>query len=327
VIIAKKYLMDHQDKMLKAIRQKMAGTSLIDEIAAVLNISYDAAHRRISQKSKFSMEEAISLCTHYGLSMDGLFTASGKVIVEKTAEIRSLEDMETYLKQSAKNISGFSTMEGSKMYYSAKDLPLFYTVGGTLISKFKLYVWLNLLSGAQHQQPFEQFTVTRSLAEYGEALRTVYHALEVHEIWNDTTINSSLQQVHYYFKAGLLSLANALLLLDDLDAILHTAEDRCCNGTGSYHLYYNELLILNNNVLITAEKQQALFVPYTMLGYFITNDDTTCGNALSFFKQQVKNSMALNSSGTRDRKIFFNRAAQKIALYRQSMQNETEMGF
>lgn len=319
--------MESHDKLLKAIRQKLSGASLIDEIAGILNISYDAAHRRVSQKSKFSMEEAIILCNHYGLSMDGLFTPTGKVIVEKTAEIRSLEDMETYLKQSAKNISGFAAMHGAKMYYSAKDLPLFYTVGSTLISKFKLYVWLNLLSGSQQQEAFEQFTVTRSLAEHGEALRNVYHALEVHEIWNDTTINSSLQQVHYYFKAGLLSLQNAMLLLNDLDTILHTAEDRCCNGTGSYHLYYNELLILNNNVLITAEKQQALFVPYTMLGYFITNDNATCGNALSFFKQQVKNSMALNSSGTRDRKIFFNRAAQKIDLYRQRMQNETEMGF
>lgn len=319
--------MDNHDKLLAAIRKKMAGTSLIDEIATVLNVSYDAAHRRISQKSKFSMEEAVALCAHYGLSMDGLFTGNAKVIVEKTAEIRSLADMEAYLKQSAKNISSFTGMTGAKMYYSAKDIPLFYTVGGTLISKFKLYVWLNLLSGTQQQEAFEQFTVTHSLAEYGEALRKVYHALEVHEIWNDTTINSSLQQVHYYFKAGLLSLPNALLLLDDLDAILQTAENRCCNGTNTYHLYYNELLILNNNVLITADRQQALFVPYTMLGYFITADDATCANALSFFKQQVKNSMALNSSGTRERKIFFNRAAQKIALYRQRMQNETEMGF
>jgi hypothetical protein len=161
-----------------------------------------------------------------------LFTTTGKVIVEKTAEICSLDDMETYLKQSAKNISGFAEMEGARMYYSAKDLPLFYTVGSTLISKFKLYVWLNLLSGSQQQEAFEQFTVTRSLAEHGEALRNVYHALEVHEIWNDTTINSSLQQVYYYFRAGLLALQNAMLLLDDLDAILRTAEDRSATAQG-----------------------------------------------------------------------------------------------
>lgn len=320
--------MDNQDKLLKAIRQKLdKSVSLIDEIATMLNISYDAAHRRVSQKSKFSIEETITLCRHYSISMDVLFTGANKVIVEKTAEIRTMADMEAYFRHSADNISSFLYAPDAKMYYSAKDIPLFYTIGGTLLSKFKLYVWLNLLAGTQNQDTFENFTINSTLLEHSTRLKAVYENVEVNEVWNDTTINSSLQQIYYFFQAGLLSLANAHLLCNDLKAILQTSEDRCCKEGSRFNLYYNELLILNNNVLLSSPKQQSLFVPYTMLGYFITNDAATCNNALDFFKHQVKNSKLLNQSGTRDRKLFFNKAHQKIDFYIQKINSEIDLGF
>ena len=235
--------------------------------------------------------------------------------------------MAQYFKQSADNIAAFGGLAGARMYYSAKDIPLFHTIGGTLLSKFKLYVWLNLLAGKQNVEQFENFTIDTSLLEHSTRLKEVYSKVEVNEIWNDTTINSTLQQIHYYYESGLLSLPSALSLCNDLKAILASAEDRCCNGEGNFHLYYNELLILNNNVLFTCAEKQSLFVPYTMLGYFITEDANTCSNALEYFKHQAKNSKSLNESGTRDRKLFFNKANQKIDFYIQKMQNEVDLQF
>lgn len=238
-----------------------------------------------------------------------------------------MKDMEAYFRHSAENISAFLDCPGATMYYSAKDIPLFYTIGGTMLSKFKLYVWLNLLTGSQNQQPFENFTVDQSLMPHSQSLKAVYESVEVNEIWNDTTINSSLQQIFYFFQAGLLTLPNALLLCEDLKSILATAEERCCHDGSQFNLYYNELLILNNNVLLTAPGLQSLFVPYTMLGYFITGDKDTCSNALDFFRHQVKNSKSLNQSGTRDRKLFFNKAFQKIDFYIQKMEREVDLQF
>lgn len=120
-------IMDNQDRLLKAIRQKLEkSVSLIDEIAAILNISYDASHRRVSQKSKFSIEETIALCRHYSLSMDSLFTGEENVIVQKTSEIRSMQDMENYFKESSEKLKDYLHMPDTVMYYSAKDIPLFF---------------------------------------------------------------------------------------------------------------------------------------------------------------------------------------------------------
>jgi len=291
--------MDNQTILLGNIRKRLEkNSSLIEEIAAVLQISYDASHRRVSSKSKFSIEETVKLCQHFSISMDKIFGGKeNQVIAEKTKEIRSSEDLALYFKQSAQNLKSYAT--DSKMYYSSKDIPLFYTIGGTLLSKFKLYVWLNLLIGIENQEPFEKFILDQSLLAYSSQLQNVYDNTEVHEIWNDTTINSTLQQILYFFESGLLSQTNAQLLYEDL--------------------YYNELLILNNNVLLSNAEKRSLFIPYTMLGYFITDDESTCRNASEYFLHQIKNSKSLNLSGTRDRKIFFGKGHQKIDFYLQKI--------
>ena len=101
--------------------------------------------------------------------------------------------------------------------------------------------------------------------------------------------------------------------------MLQLVEEKCTKNNPKYHLYYNELLILNNNVLVSNENKKSLFIPYTLLGYFITEDKTTCQNASDYYLHQIKNSKSLNLSGTRDRKVFFNKANQKVDYYTQKL--------
>ena len=74
----------HQEILLKQIRRKIGDKSLNDEIANILNISYDAAHRRTSLKAKFSFEEALELAKYYQLSLDQLLTSDHQILVQKT---------------------------------------------------------------------------------------------------------------------------------------------------------------------------------------------------------------------------------------------------
>src|SRR3546814_12102441 len=96
----------YQEILIDTIRKRIgADKSLIDEIAGALDISYDAAHRRISMKSKFSIEEAVQLANHYGLSMDKLFQGSDSVLVKKTTDVKNFEDLTGYLESSFKYLT------------------------------------------------------------------------------------------------------------------------------------------------------------------------------------------------------------------------------
>lgn len=320
--------MNNQETLLNEIRKQISPSgSLNDAIAIALDISYDAAHRRVSGKSKFSIDETILLCQHYNLSLDTVFHNEKKMVVEKTKEVNSEADLVQYFRDSAMHLSEFNNTENLTIFYSAKDIPLLYTIGGSLLSKFKLYVWLNLLIGKENIPSFESFTISSQLQEHSSLIQSVFAKATVHEIWNETTINSTIQQILYFFESGLLSIDNATELYQDVKQMLFNIEEKSSQNNIQYHLYQNDLLILNNSVLVKNDVKSKLFIPYTLLGYFITDDLDTTKNASEYFKYQMKNSKSLNLSGTRDRKLFFNKAHQKVDYYIQRLNNQIDLLF
>ncbi|TAF10049.1 MAG: hypothetical protein EAZ75_06645 [Flavobacteriia bacterium] len=290
-----------------------------DEIAKILDISYDAAHRRVSMKSKFSIEETITLCKYYSISMDTLFGDKNYLLVEKTKKIETLSDFKDYFRKTNEVLSHMDTQE-TTIYYAAKDIPMNYTVSGTLFSKFKFFIWFNLLNKKQSSS-FEKFTFEESVLNENNNLKTFFENTKRIEIWNDTTINSSLQQVNYFFEAGLLNYKNALLILKDIAEIINSIEKKCELDTLNFQLFYNELLILNNSVLFTSKEKSAFFLPYNALGYYVTSDLKTCKEQEQYITNQISNSKSLNQSGKKDRKIFFNKMHQKIEFHKQKIEN------
>lgn len=318
--------MNNQEVLLREIRKQLSSSSsLNEEIAAVMQCSYDAAHRRVSGKSKFSIDETVLLANHFNISMDKLFLKNDKVVVEKTIEITSLKDMLSYFKKSAERIEQLATNEKATLYYSSKDIPLFYFMDGTIMSKFKAYVWLILLNPNETRVSFEDFVIDESFMEHTQKLKKIYEKANVKEVWNDTTINSSLQQILYFYESGLLNFKSATALYLDLKRILNLIKDKTIKP--NYSIYYNELILLNNNMLIETEEKLTMFIPYTLLGYFITDNKESCQNVHQFFNQQILNSKALNQSGIKDQNLFFNRAFRKIDYYLERLNNQVDLLF
>ena len=312
--------MTHQEILLNTIRKQISkNNSLIDEIAKVLEISYDAAHRRISLKSKFSIEETIILCRYYKISMDAVFSGTDQLVVEKTKKISTLSDFRDYFKKTNQIIEKFKPEE-TTIYYAAKDIPMNYAVSGTLFSKFKFFIWYNLLNKEEIAR-FEDFIFEERVVENNDNLKMFFEKSNRIEIWNDTTINSTLQQLIYFFEAGLIHYQNALYILDDVTNIIKNIEKKCETTSDNFQLYFNELLILNNSALFSSPDISAFFLPYNALGYYVTSDKKVCEEQLDYMKNQLKNSKSLNLSGKKDRKIFFNRMHQKIEFYRIKIEN------
>ncbi len=320
--------MSNQDVLLNQIRKQLSEKeSINDEIASILNISYDAAHRRVSGKSKFSIDETVQLSNHYNISMDNLFFQNEKIIVEKTIEIQSLQDMLQYFKNSATQIDKLTSLPNSVLYYSAKDIPLFYFMDGTILSKFKAFVWLKLLNPDISEIKFEDFVLDELFLEHSSKLKKAYENVAVKEVWNDTTISSSLQQILYFYESGLLSFKSANALFKDLKRIILSIKEKSNKPNSKFSIYYNELVLLNNNLLFESDKKLTMFVPYTLLGYFITDNQESCQNVHKWFNQQILNSKPLNSSGIKEQNLFFNKAIRKIDYYEDLLKNQVDVLF
>lgn len=305
--IAKMY----QEHLLKEIRRKIGEKSLNDEIANILNISYDAAHRRTSLKAKFSLEEAVILAGYFQISLDEFLKTDHQIIAKKTKPIRTIEDLLNYFDDALESLQAYKINQDTEVYYSAKDIPFFYTISNSVLSKFKLFVWMNLLNQKDFLTPFEDFKIERH-SDKTHDLKTLYENLNVTEIWNSTTITSILNQVSFYTEIKILKKETANIILSELIDLIKSIEQKAENESGKFEIYAHDILILNNSILFKNEEKSSLFIPFNMFGYISTDDKNTCDDAFNFFQHQIKNSTSLSFSGQRDRKKFFNEMLERI---------------
>ena len=308
----------YQELLLKEIRKKIGEKSLNDEIANILNISYDAAHRRTSLKSKFSLEESVNLAKYYNISLNRFIASDNTLIAKKTKPIRTSTDLLNYFQDALILLNDFKLNPETKVYYSAKDIPFFYTISNSVLSKFKLFVWMNLLNEKDFMTPFSDFQLEK-YADKSADLKTLYENLNVIEIWNSTTMSSILNQISFYTEIQLLTKETAIIILQELKDLIRNIEKKAEDGSQKFQIYAHDLLILNNSILFESEEKSSLFVPFNMFGYMMTDDKSTCDDALNFFQHQIKNSTSLNFSGQRDRKKFFNKMIENIEVLEGSM--------
>lgn len=312
--------MKPQEILLKKIRNNIKPTTSLNEVISnILNISYDAAHRRVSLKSKFSIDETITLCNHYGISMDSLFQESSKVLMERTPKIKNQSDFKNYFELSAQHLAPFKKLEKT-IHYLAKDLPIHYAISGGELAKFKKYIWYTLLSQETFTN-YAHFHLSDNVTNATNNVQDIFSNSVRIEIWNDTTINSTLQQIVYFFESGLLDFSLAKALLEEVTQIIKHIEKKCNEDPTDFKLYYNELLILNNTVLVDAKNKMAFFLPYNLLGYYVTNDSQTCLEEKEYIKLQLANSKLLNTAGKKDKQLFFQKMYQKIEFQKLKIDN------
>jgi hypothetical protein len=307
----------YQERLLKEIRRIIGDKSLNDEIANILNISYDAAHRRTSLKAKFSFEEAAELAKYYQISLNQLITSDHQVMVQKTMAVTKTEDLQSFFQNTLSIFENLPLSDGMTIYYSAKDIPFFYTLLDTLLSRFKIYVWMNLLNAKQVFKPFLQFSPPNFETDTKE-LKKKYEAQNVVELWSDMTISSILQQISFYYDTGLLQKNEAEIILEELKELIQYIEHKT-ESHPQFHLYENELMHLSNDIFFHHPNQSLFALPANMFGYILINDAKICSETLNYFEHQIKNSKSMNTSGNRDRKIFFNKMYGQIENLNQNL--------
>jgi len=309
----------HQEIFIKKLKSRVHNKlSFIDLISSILQINYDAAYRRVNNKTSLSLNESIVLAKHFNVSLNTLYSVGEKnsVLVGKTQEINSATDLESYLKTSYRNFEPWLKKEGAHVSYCANDLPIFYFLNNSKLSKFKLYAWLNLLDPtfSTVKMPFIRFKPKVSLLKAAEIFGKTYSKFNITEIWNENILNKTIKQIYHYNEIGLLSLDDALEITSDLEKIIKKIESDARAGkrqdnskSTSFTLYHNEIMSLGNNVLIKTSDSKIAMSPYSLLSYYIVSNPETCNDLEKYFKKQLESSNLLSSTENKGRSLFFNK--------------------
>jgi len=153
-------------------------------------------------------------------------------------------------------------------------------------------------------------------------------------LWSDNTVNGTLQQVLYYFEAGLVSKDLALKICDDIHDVINHVEKQTINqsigdaqNSKSFLLYKCDLHMLTNTLMVTTPFHKVFFTPFTVLNYFKIENQDTCEMMYEFLQKQISNSKLLATAGERDRTLFFKKVHQKISIAKERINMDDKMTY
>ncbi|MFI1742963.1 hypothetical protein [Thalassobellus sediminis] len=328
-----------QEQFIKYLKAKSVdNNSFTEEIASVLDIGYDAAYRRINLKTSLSLEESVKLAKHYKVSLNKLFEVGSQtsILANLSPPIHNKEGLGMWLKQSYNSVFPLTKLKSASIIYSAKDIPLFHTLKDSLLSRYKIYVWLKDVDPemTRNKISFDDFVkeIPEALLESAFKLGEVYKDINITEIWNNTTINGTLQQVLYYFEAGSLSKELALLICLDIEDVIKHIEKQAIQQSliGSknkaiYNLYINDIHTMSNTIMVKTPYQKVFFTPFTVISYFKIEHQPTCELMFEFFEKQMSISKLLVNAGEKDRSLFFKRMHLKIDKLRKRITMDNDV--
>jgi len=325
-----------QQQLFQAIKSKLASdASVSDEVAALLDISTDSAYRRMRGEKQITFEELYKIAAHYRISLDQLmniqtggFMFQGNLLNPKTHRYND------YLTGMMHNIAYFNSFKKKEFYYLCKDSPIFHWFSSRDVAAFKYFFFMSTLI---YFPEFKNKKVSLDeypdeLFELGKKIVGFYNQADTHEIWNIESWNSTLHQIEYYLDSGLFkSDEDALRIYEGTEKVLDHLEEQAKRGykfniddpekkpLGKYYMYFNEVVLLDNSMLIMLDNTKMAMVPHTAINYMMTRDIAYCENYSQYVLNLIRRSTLISEVSEKERSRFFRRMRERIERRKESL--------
>jgi hypothetical protein len=308
--------------------------SMVDELASILDVSTDSAYRRIRGEKPLSLDEIYKLCTHYSLSLDNLLNLKSDAFLFKGNFVNPQSfKYDEYLSNIVQQVKYMNGFQQKSMTYLAKDIPLFHHFHFREIAAFKHYFWMrNILQNPDFAtRKFKLDDYPDEYWELGQKALSYYNQLDSEELWNIESINSTLRQIDYYYDSNIFSDASEIYVLyDDAEKLISHLEHQATEGykfsvndlktpLGKYQMYFNEILILEGNLLVTLDGTKTAFLIHNVLNFLLTTDVRFCDNMYEHIQNLKRKSTLISTVSERERSRFFKYLRQRIENRKQSL--------
>jgi hypothetical protein len=325
-----------QADLFKAIKAKVdPKTTFVDELACVLDVSSDSAYRRIRGEKQLTLEEVYKLTNHYQLSFDSIYQlATGSIQFTGSYVDPVSLNFNNYLSNMAKQLKYMISFKGHSLFYLCKDIPIFHHYQFKALAAFKYFFWNKTLlqtPGYNSRKlyltdyPDETFYLGRKILE-------LYNQMNVYEIWNIETLNSTLRQVEFYHDTNVFASKEDLLkiyqALEKLFVHLETqaqlgytfdSADPERRKISELRMYFNEVVMGDNSLLALVGSSKIAFINHTAVNYLITTDIGFCEYQYQYYQNLMKKSTLISSVSQRERSRFFNALSKRIATRKQKL--------
>ena len=302
--------------------------SLIDELSELLAVSNDSVYRRLRGETALTFDELMIISKKYDISIDSLSGVKKENRVSFQYEpIDEREfSFEEYFSSLLKFFEYFNTFSDIEMIYAANEakFQLFHVPE---VAAFKLFFWMKTSYDFKEQQralfDFEKFN-----EKYGKTIKRIvrnYAQIPTIEIINEDYLNSTLNQIRFYYEAGYFNGKDeAAMICDKLKELVRHNRQEAELGfkfligeeekgkPDNLKLYHNEVILSDNVATARLNQDYFCFLIINNINFLVTGNAKFSEDTFNYLNNLQKKSTLISVSAEKERNIFYNTLEKKI---------------
>ncbi len=296
--------------------------SLVDEISDLLNISQDAAYRRLRGEKRFDIDELNTICQTFNISLDSIFAvkSQGTIFNYTTLDIRDQSNYLAYMQRFSKSVEMVKQGKEKEIIFSATDVPVFHFMPFKELTIFKLFAWNN--TAYNHKEKFETFLSNIDQSNFFpcyDKIFTDYTAIPSTEIWTINTLDPIVRLLDFYYDIGSFEKEETYkLLCNQLVQMVENIRqwvEKGYKGQGSqntFKFYISETDLENSFGLFRRDNNITCVIKLFTINSLSTNNELFCKEANNWLESSISRSILLSGASERERFKYFNGLQQKV---------------
>jgi len=315
-------------------KELSANLSLVNVISDLLDISADAAYRRIRGVKPIDFEEAVKLCRHFQISMDSFANITRKNKIQCNYLPLNLSDFNgymIYMQTLSANIERIKTSPKGQIILSALDIPVFNMLAYKELTFFKIFSWYkNVYGFSAGYDEFVEGLNTDELLKLYEKIVKDYQLIPSTEIWTSNTIDTFLRLLSYHYETGSFNDEKfPLFLCEQLLDMMTTLQNWTEKGTkGSQdvplNFYVSETDLEGTFIILKQQEKTSCILKLYTINSLSTTDELFCQETENWLNNAAQRATLISGASAKTRYKFFNDQRQKIRFLIEKLQLNSE---
>lgn len=328
---------DIQNVFFELIKKRIpSNLSFVEEIADVLEISYDSAYRRVRGDKLLNINELVKLGLHYQISVDSVILNNNSEYIGFRKSVIKPDNISfiNWLNSIVNDLKWISEQKEKQIIYAAKDPPIWYHWNFPDIAAFKVFFWKKTLLQIPEfaSKKFSLKEKNVEIQNIGRKMLNIAVKIPSIELWNEDTFNILLKQIEYYWVSGVFEEADDVIrLCDNLEMWVRHIEKQAELGfkfiygdnpegiENSFKLYENEVVLNDNTIIVKTTDLSKCYLTYNTLNLLTTTDTIFIESIHNYFKLLEKKSTLISSCASKERKRFFNKLVATIEIFKKKV--------
>ena len=303
--------------------------SLVDELGDLLGVGSDSVYRRIRGEKPVTLIELKKICEHFHLSLDQLLQLKNDSVVFRAPDLgKEHFPFADVLKSILQQLKHFNSFKTKQLLYLCKDMPIWQFFLYPELAAFKTFVWAKSI----HNEPLyagKLFSLEEMMVEdyfkTGQKIIHEYNQIPSIELWNEESINSTLNQIKFYKDSGGFKQAKDVdVILDSFELTIKHLSMQAEKGVkfmpgeadiqhkAPVQLYVNEIVIGSNTILVELDNTKLSIIPYNVFSYILTKDARFNESMFNGFNTLKNRSTLISVTGEKERNRFFTFQLEKV---------------